>query len=48
MLASVAASRSPSARKGALKQLEKLIKDHPDTEAAVEAQKLIEQAAAAM
>ena len=40
-----AASRSPSARKGALKQLEKLVKDHPDTEAAAEAQKLIEQAA---
>lgn len=39
-----AASRSPSARKGAIKQLEKLVKDHPDTEAAVEAQKLIEQA----
>ncbi len=39
-----AASRSPSARKGAIKQLEKLIKDHPDTEAATEAQKLIEQA----
>lgn len=45
-LAVQAASRSPSARKGALKQLEKLIKDHPDTEAAAEAQKLIEQAAA--
>lgn len=39
-----AASRSPSARKGAIKQLEKLVKDHPDTEAATEAQKLIEQA----
>ncbi len=43
-----AASRSPSARKGAIKQLEKLIKDQPDTEAAAEAQKLIEQAAAGM
>ncbi len=41
-----AAARSPSARKGAIKQLEKIIKDHPDTEAAAEAQKLIEQAAA--
>ena len=41
-----AASRSPSAKKGAVKQLEKLVKDHPDTEAAGEAQKLIEQAAA--
>ncbi len=41
-----AASRSPSARKGAIKQLEKLVKDHPDTEAASEAQKLIEQSAA--
>lgn len=41
-----AASRSASARKGAIKQLEKLIKDHPDTEAAAEAQKLIEQSAA--
>lgn len=40
-----AAARSPSARKGAIKQLEKLIKDHPDTEAAAEAQKVIEQAA---
>lgn len=39
-----AAARSPTARKGAIKQLEKLIKDHPDTEAASEAQKLIEQA----
>lgn len=45
-LAIQAASRSPTARKGALKQLEKLVKDHPDTEAAAEAQKLIEQAAA--
>lgn len=44
-LAIQAASRSPTARKGALKQLEKLVKDHPDTEAAAEAQKLIEQAA---
>ena len=44
-LAVQAASRSPSARKGAIKQLEKLVKDHPDTEAATEAQKLIEQAA---
>lgn len=38
-----AASRSPTARKGAIKQLEKLVKDHPDTEAASEAQKIIEQ-----
>ncbi|GDY08510.1 MAG: hypothetical protein DWI21_01505 [Planctomycetota bacterium] len=38
------ASRSPSARKGAIKLLEKLIKDHPDTEAAAEAQKVVEQA----
>lgn len=43
-----AAARSPTARKGAIKQLEKLIKDHPDTEAATEAQKLIEQASAGM
>lgn len=42
-LAAQSASRSPSARKGAIKQLEKLIKDHPDTEAAAEAQKVIEQ-----
>lgn len=41
-----AASRSPSARKGAIRQLEKLIKDHPETEAAAEAQKLIEQSSA--
>ena len=44
-LAIQAASRSPSARKGALKQLQKLIDEHPGTEAASEAQKLIEQAA---
>jgi peroxiredoxin len=44
-LAIQAASRSPSARKGALKQLQKLIDDHPGTEAAGEAQKLIDQAA---
>ncbi len=44
-LAIQAASRSPSARKGALKQLQKLIDEHPGTEAAGEAQKLIEQAA---
>ncbi|MBC7816143.1 MAG: redoxin domain-containing protein [Planctomycetaceae bacterium] len=43
-LAIQAASRSPSARKGALKQLQKLIDEHPTTEAAGEAQKLIEQA----
>lgn len=43
-----AAARSPNARKGAIKQLEKLIKDHPDTEAAAEAQKVIEQASAGM
>ena len=47
-IAAQAASRSPSARKGAIKQLEKLIKDHPDTEAAAEAQKVIEQAGAGM
>lgn len=47
-IAMQAATRSPSARKGAIKQLEKLIKDHPDTEAAAEAQKVIEQAAAGM
>lgn len=47
-LAMQSASRSPSARKGAIKQLEKLIKDHPDTEAAAEAQKLIEQSATGM
>ena len=44
-LAIQAASRSPTARKGALKQLQKLIDEHPGTEAAGEAQKLIEQAA---
>ncbi len=44
-LAIQAASRSPSARKGALKQLQKLIDEHPGTEAAGEAQKLIDQAA---
>lgn len=43
-LAAQSAARSPSARKGALKQLEKLIKDHPTTEAATEAQKIIDQA----
>ncbi len=43
-LAIQAAQRSPSARKGALKQLQKLIDDHPSTEAAAEAQKLIDQA----
>ncbi len=43
-LAIQAASRSPSARKGALKQLQKLIDEHPGTEAAGEAQKLIDQA----
>lgn len=42
-LAIQAASRSPTARKGALKQLQKLIDEHPNTEAAAEAQKLIEQ-----
>jgi outer membrane protein assembly factor BamD (BamD/ComL family) len=39
------AARSPTARKGALKQLQKLIDEHPNTEAAGEAQKLIEQVA---
>lgn len=43
-LAIQAASRSPTARKGALKLLQKLIDEHPSTEAAGEAQKLIEQA----
>lgn len=47
-IAAQSASRSPNARKGAIKLLEKLIKDHPDTEAAAEAQKVIEQAAAGM
>lgn len=47
-IAMQAAARSPASRKGAIKQLEKLVKDHPDTEAAAEAQKLIEQAATAM
>jgi len=39
------AARSPTARKGALKQLQKLIDEHPNTEAACEAQKLIEHVA---
>ncbi len=38
------ASRSPTGRKAALKQLQKLIEEHSKTEAASEAQKLIEQA----
>jgi hypothetical protein len=44
-LAIQVASRSPTARKGALKQLQKLIDEHPGTEAAGEAQKLIQQTA---
>ncbi len=43
-LAKQAASKSPSARKGAIKQLQNLIKDHADTEAAHEAQELLNQA----
>ncbi|HLQ44449.1 MAG TPA: redoxin domain-containing protein, partial [Planctomycetaceae bacterium] len=43
-LAKQSASKSPTARKGAIKQLQNLIKDHPSTEAAHEAQELLDQA----
>lgn len=39
------AARSPAARKGALRQLQKLIDEHPNTEAAQEARKLLDQSA---
>ena len=43
-LAKQAASKSPAARKGAIKQLQNLIKDHGNTEAAQEAEEILKQA----
>ena len=43
-LAKQSAAKSPTARKGALKQLQNLIKDHGNTEAAQEADEILKQA----
>ena len=43
-LAKQSAAKSPTARKGAIKQLQNLIKDHGNTEAAQEAEEILKQA----
>ena len=43
-LAKQSAAKSPTARKGAIKQLQTLIKDHGNTEAAQEAEEILKQA----
>lgn len=43
-LAKQSASKSPTARKGAIRQLQNLIKDHASTEAAQEAEEILKQA----
>ncbi len=44
-LAKQSASKSASGRKGAIKQLQNLVKDHPNTEAAQEAEQLLKETA---
>jgi 5-methylthioribose kinase len=43
-LAKQSASKSASSRKGAIKQLQNLVKDHSNTEAAQEAEQLLKEA----